>query len=217
MINGEVIITDEQTEGRGQRGNVWESQKGKNLTFSFGVFDLELPVLEQFRLHFIVSLALVKTINDNTLVTAKIKWPNDIYIGDKKIGGILIENTIRKNEIYSSVIGIGFNVNQTEFKTSTATSLALETNQENSQEEFLVSFLENFEHFLFRKEDKKSLENLYLANMYKLNELSFFEDEGGVFEGEIMGIDTFGLLEIKKNTGLVTYGFKEVKYLFSER
>jgi BirA family biotin operon repressor/biotin-[acetyl-CoA-carboxylase] ligase len=213
LKNGEVIITDNQTEGRGQRGNVWESQFGKNLTFSVGIFDLDLPIIEQFRLHFVVALALVKTINENTLVKATIKWPNDIFIGDKKIAGILIENNIRKSEIYSSVIGIGLNVNQLKFETINATSLAIETQQEHFLDEVLASVLENIEHYLFRKEDKKALENLYLTNMYRLNCSATFEDEEGKFEGVIRGLDSFGMLQIEKQTGLRTYNFKEVTYV----
>jgi len=213
LKNGEVIITDNQTEGRGQRGNVWESENGKNLTFSIGIFDLELPITEQFRLHFITSLAIIKTINENTLAKASIKWPNDIFIGDKKVAGILIENNIRKNEIYSSIIGIGLNVNQLLFETNHATSLALETYQEHHKDEILRSFLENFEHFIFRKEDKKSLEELYLKNSFRLNTIAKFKDDNGNFKGIIRGLNTEGMLLIEKEGKIISYNFKEVAYI----
>ncbi len=213
LSNGEVVITANQTEGRGQRGSVWESQQGKNLTFSIGIFDLELPILEQFRLHFVTALAIVKTINENTLARATIKWPNDIFINDKKVAGILIENNLRKNEIYSSVIGIGLNVNQENFEIPHATSLAIETQQTHFPDDILQVLLENFEHFLLRKEDKKSLEKLYLENMYRLDRLSGFEDENGEFVGTIKGIDAYGRLLIDKNGDITAYNFKEVRYL----
>lgn len=215
LKNGEVILTDHQTQGRGQRGNVWESEPGKNLTFSLGVFDLDLPVQEQFRLHFITALAIVKTINENTLAYATIKWPNDIYIGDKKVAGILIENNLRKNEIYSSVIGVGFNINQIKFQHPRATSLAIETKKEHFQEEILVSFLENFEHYLLRKEDKIELERLYHQYMYRLGVLAHYEDEQGEFCGTILGVDPNGLLQVQRGTQRKLYGFKEIKYLFT--
>ena len=213
LDNGEVVITTHQTAGRGQRGNVWESEQGKNLTFSIGVFDLDLPISEQFRLHFITALAIVKTINENTLAKATIKWPNDVFIGDKKVGGILIENNIRKNEIFSSVIGIGLNINQVLFVTDHATSLAIETQQTHFLNDILQVLLENFEHFLLRKEDKKGLANMYLSYMYRLNILAPFEDDKGEFQGTIRGIDDFGRLLIEKNENTVEYNFKEVKYL----
>jgi len=213
LKNGEVVITDDQTGGRGQRGNIWESERGKNLTFSLGVFDLELPIQEQFRLHFVTALALVKTINENTLARAFIKWPNDIFISDKKVAGILIENNIRKNEIYSSVIGVGLNINQLNFQTVHASSLALETNQTHFLDEVLCSFLENFEHYLFRKEDKVGLEKLYLENMFRLNMVSQFEDLNESFEGMIKGLTPAGMLLIEKYGELVTYDFKEVKFI----
>ena len=213
LKNGEVIITDNQTKGRGQRGNIWESEQGKNLTFSLGVYDLELSIIEQFRLHFITALALIKTINENTLAVATIKWPNDIFINNKKVAGILIENNIRKNEIYSSIIGIGLNVNQLTFKNLHATSLALETNQQHHKDEILNSLLENFEHYIFRKEDKTGLEKLFLKNSFRLNVRSRFKDEHGLFEGTIKGINNVGMLLIEKNGVITAYDFKEVSYI----
>ena len=208
-----MIITDNQTGGRGQRGNDWESQPGQNLTFSVGIFDLELPITEQFRLHFVAALALVKTINEKTLAKATIKWPNDIFIGNKKVAGILIENIIKKNEIYSCVIGVGLNVNQLHFDVFNATSLAIETNHEYFLDEVLVSLLENIEHYLFRKEDKKGLENLYLRNMFRLNTPAFFEDNLGTFRGKIRGLNSLGMLQVEKGSSISTYDFKEIKYI----
>lgn len=208
-----MVITDHQTSGRGQRASVWESEKDKNLTFSIGVFDLDLPIQKQFSLHFITALAIVKTINENTLAKATIKWPNDIFVGDKKIAGILIENNLLKQEIYSSVIGIGLNVNQTFFETPHATSLALLTQQEHHKDELLASLLESFEHYLFRKEDSDSLEKLYLKNLYRIEEPHFFEDKNGKFDGVIKGIDSLGKLIVQKEGKLQVYDFKEISYL----
>ena len=104
MPNGQVVITHEQSNGKGQRNNTWESEPQKNLTFSIGLYDLDFPVEHAFQLHCITSLAIVDTINKYTQAKAQIKWPNDIYIGNKKIGGILIENTLSSNLLQDQLL-----------------------------------------------------------------------------------------------------------------
>ena len=117
---GLVIATREQTAGRGQRGNTWEAQPGANLTFSLLLRPAAIPAARQFELSMIVSLAIVDTV-DAVLedagcpLRAEIKWPNDIYVADRKICGILIENTLTGRSIDRSIVGIGLNVNQTVF------------------------------------------------------------------------------------------------------
>ena len=115
MPNGQVVIANAQTKGRGQRESKWECEPLKNLTFSIGLFNLDFPVANAFQLHCITSLAIVDTINRHTASTAQIKWPNDIYINNKKVGGILIENTIAGDLVTQSIIGIGLNINQEDF------------------------------------------------------------------------------------------------------
>lgn len=112
-----VVATDNQTAGRGQRGNSWESEPGANITMSLVVYPVWMSAAHQFELSMIVSIAIVETLRHyiDTPQWLKIKWPNDIYFGDRKIAGILIENSVNDGRIERSVIGIGLNVNQTEF------------------------------------------------------------------------------------------------------
>ena len=123
---GLVVLTRNQTEGRGQRGSHWESEPGKNLTFSTILKPTFLPISRIFDLTIVASLAIVRSLADFGLESCKIKWPNDIYCRDAKIAGILIENAVRANQIEWAIVGIGLNVNQTKFLTADATSTKLE-------------------------------------------------------------------------------------------
>lgn len=130
--NGEVVFASDQTNGKGQRGNSWESNKNENLTFSFYIQLDGLTANNQFSLNYFVTLALHSFLfsvlaNPEEL---KIKWPNDIYVGREKIAGVLIENQVVSRKVISSVIGIGLNVNQHIFHTKQATSISI-LNQDN--------------------------------------------------------------------------------------
>ena len=113
--HGDVICAERQTAGRGQRGHTWTSPEGVNLLFSVVLCPTFLPAGEQFLLSQAVALALVDTLG-TCGIDARIKWTNDIYVGDMKICGILIENSFSANRIDRAIVGIGINVNQTEFR-----------------------------------------------------------------------------------------------------
>ena len=146
-----VIAAYEQTAGRGQRENIWLSEPGKNLTASIvlkhdGTILSRVSADNQFIISEMISKAVVGLLADYG-VDARIKWPNDIYVGDKKICGILIEHTLRGSSIINSIIGVGLNVNQTEFDESlpNPTSLAAERNLENFDlNELLVRLIDKF-------------------------------------------------------------------------
>ena len=148
------------------------------------------------------SRAIVDTINKYTQAKAQIKWPNDIYIGNKKIGGILIENTLSSNLITGSIIGIGLNINQQEFQRESATSLINEIGTEYELHEILTIILQQFEHYLFRKEDINGLRQLYYKDLLGLHENRQFQNiNGDIFEGKI-------ILPLKKydpNENLLTF------------
>ncbi len=210
--NGTVILTDHQTAGRGQRENRWESESGKNLTFSVVIYP-ELAVMRQFYLNIVTSLAVADTLLpvDNI----KIKWPNDIVSANQKLCGILIQNNLRINKIQTSVIGIGINVNQTAFSYTNVTSLAIMRSKAVNREEMLSGILENLErrYLQLKQEELKVLEADYLQRMYWLNEVHRFADRSGEFQGEITGMDEDGQLIIQTAQSLQKYGIKEVKYL----
>ena len=111
-IEGLVVVATNQHSGRGQKGNTWQSEQGKNLTFSIFIKP-NIQVQAQFLISKAISLGIVDFLNDVGLSELKIKWPNDIFCKDKKIARILIENTLKGNNVSNSIIGIGLNVNQT--------------------------------------------------------------------------------------------------------
>jgi len=127
VFEGAIVITDHQLGGRGQRGNVWEANPGDNLTLSLLYKPFFVQVQFPFGLNIAVSLGIFDVLNEYLPQKVKIKWPNDMIVSvngvDKKICGILMENTIKKNQFENAIIGIGINVNQTNFKESKATSL----------------------------------------------------------------------------------------------
>ncbi len=111
-----VVVADYQTAGKGCGTNTWESERGKNLTFSMLIHPKGIPANQQFHITEIVSVALCKMLQSYIYNKVEIKWPNDIYVDDKKICGILIENRLQRTDIKDCIIGIGLNVNQTVFK-----------------------------------------------------------------------------------------------------
>ena len=125
ITHGTVIMADEQFAGKGQRGAEWYVKPGENLTFSFFLENVNLSVSQQFYLTQVVSLSLVDVLTTLKL-TAQIKWPNDIYIKDRKIAGVLIQNQVSNGMVNTAIIGIGLNVNQQSFEGFSATSLISE-------------------------------------------------------------------------------------------
>lgn len=214
LRHGAVILAVEQTAGKGQMGAHWQSDAGANLTFSVFLDNVNLSVQRQFLLTKIVSLSLVDLL-DKFGVPAKIKWPNDIYVNDRKIAGVLIENVIQGKTITRSIIGIGLNVNQMEFGPLNATSLSLEKNMHFSIDDVLFSFISVFNNRL-KQMDANSIHDDYHNLLYWLDEIHRFEDGQGEFEGTIKGITDLGLLIV--DSGLrepqpSEYHLKEIKFL----
>jgi len=212
---GKIIMTLNQTDGKGQRGNTWQSEANKNLQFSI-LLKPEIPVQKSFYLNIISSLAVHKTLTD-LKINAKIKWPNDILANKNKICGILVENSIQKNIIHQSVIGIGLNVNQTHFSPEIkASSILLEIGKEIELLEILnqmVSYLDFYYGFL-KESNYPFLLKKYYENLYGYQETKKYTTNNIEFEGEIIGITDEGKLKIKPQTGLIqTFDIKEVKFL----
>jgi len=214
-MEGQVIITANQTKGKGQRGNTWESKANLNLTFSIILKPTFLKVANQFELHKISSLAIHDAIFPILGNKLKIKWPNDIYYGDCKLAGILIENVLRGNSIEYSIIGIGLNINQLIFNNDIATSLADITMHEHDiseTAEFLLIQLEK-RYLELKNNHSRELLSDYHNRLYKKNEQQLFKNNGTIFTGSISGVNEMGKLLIESNGKLLKFDFKEVEFL----
>ncbi len=217
---GMVIVANEQTGGKGHGNNQWESEPGKNLTFSILYKPETIMPQEQFRLTQLISISLWEVLNSilrKKIVT--IKWPNDLYVGDKKIAGILIQNFIKGNTIDLSIIGIGLNVSQKEFLSDAPnpTSIVLESGIDCPMDNLLDDILETFSQNTSKYNSKqafKDLTNIYLDKLYRFNKDARFSDLSGNFTGKITGISDYGHLLIKDETGNIReYSFKEVRFI----
>ncbi|MCR9173895.1 MAG: biotin--[acetyl-CoA-carboxylase] ligase [bacterium] len=199
LRHGAVILAVEQTRGKGQMGAHWQSNAGENLTFSVFLNNVNLSVQRQFLLTKIVSLSLVDLLSKFG-VSAEIKWPNDIYVADKKIAGALIENVIHGKTITKSIIGIGLNINQRDFGALSATSLSLEKEMHYSLDDVLFSFVAAFNNRL-KMMESRTIHDDYHHLLYRLDEKHRFEDSEGVFEGVIKGTTDSGLLIVNRHFG----------------
>jgi BirA family biotin operon repressor/biotin-[acetyl-CoA-carboxylase] ligase len=212
-----AIVADFQTAGRGQFQNVWWSPVGENLLFSVVWLKSKCTVEQQFNLSVAVSVAVKRWLNKQFNLEAKIKWPNDIYIGDKKLAGILIENSIQGKEIKSSVIGIGINVNTPEFPAELARAISLR--QANggeflNREVCLLEFL-SILHAVYLQLQAGILMPLwkeYLESLYQKDVLSAYEWNGQRINGIIRGVSQEGLLQFDYENEIHSVNLKEIKY-----
>ncbi len=214
---GTVVIAKEQIAGRGQMGNTWESNKGENITMSFVLYPNFINVSDQFILSKMVSIAIVDFLKI-FIDEVKIKWPNDIYVKNRKIGGVLIENTILGNNISSTVVGIGLNINQKTFSSSlpNPTSLSLETRRDYTISELidlLLSKLNNGYNELVSGKIKE-LDVDYLKCLYQNKEMKQYKAGNEIFQAQIIDVDQFGrLCLLNEKIELLYFGFKEVIFI----
>lgn len=214
--NGTVILAHEQTKGRGQRGNSWQSNRNENLTFSLYINTLALKPNEIFFISMAVANAIHKTLIGST-PNIEIKWPNDLLIKSKKIGGILIENSISPKAINNIIIGIGLNINQKEFATDLkATSLFKETEEFTPKMEVLHAFIYQFqkEIDLLISKDFNFIKDYYLNNLFGYNEsFSFTEvDSGNKLIGKITDVTSRGTILVNQSTKKSEYFFKDIRF-----
>jgi BirA family transcriptional regulator, biotin operon repressor / biotin---[acetyl-CoA-carboxylase] ligase len=213
---GTLVITHEQTRGKGQRGNGWEAEAGKNLTLSLLLKPSFLFVKDQFYLTIATSVGvhdfLVERLGGEMEI--KIKWPNDVMVGDKKIAGILIENSLAGEQLQQSVVGIGLNVNQQLFSIATATSMVLESKNEfdlSMELSFLMEKLEK-RYLQLRAGKRSELKEAYLKNLYRIGEESTFVANGKNLIGKIEGVDESGKLKVNSNGVVYYFGLKEISF-----
>ena len=212
-----VVVSKHQTKGRGRNGNLWLNKPSLNLAFSIYKRFSDFEIDKKFMLNVISSISVYETLKKYNLSDLTIKWPNDIMTGDKKISGILIENNFRGNSIKNSVIGIGININQSEFKNlPNATSIFIETGKLNSvktiAQELQKTLEKNFN--LFRINENELIKN-YNSLLYKKNETSNFSaNDMSKFQGKIIKVDMDGEITIRlSNKQLSKYSESEIKLI----
>ncbi len=217
--HGTVVVAREQFAGRGQRGNTWESEPGRNLTFSILLRPETIDAKRQFAVSEIVSVAIVNVlrqfIKDRKV---SIKWPNDIYVDDMKISGILIENSLMGNRIDHSIVGIGLNVNQMKFFSDAPNpvSLVAVTGQEVELKQLLeniCSEILNQMEFTVGEEELAVLHQKYFEMLWRNDRYYSYRDcaTGELFEASIVDVAHSGLITLQSTDGSQrVYAFKEV-------
>lgn len=214
---GTIFITEEQSEGRGQGTNTWESENGKNLTLSLVLYPDFLEVSQQFMISKAIALGLQKYLAFRARHIS-IKWPNDIYYNDKKIAGILIENSIIGSKINYSIVGIGININQTEFKSDAPNPVSLKQilGSDSYLEDELVELKYHLAKYYNKLKNKhfKEIDKEYLLNLYKYKVWQDYKTQDLLFRGKITGVNEFGHLQIlTPEDELKEFDFKEVEFV----
>ena len=215
--DGTVIWALDQYAGRGQKGASWESQPGKNLTFSILKKFEGLEAHRHFAVNLAVSIALYKALTELNIPGLRVKWPNDIMSGSQKIGGILIENFVKAKMLQASVIGIGLNVNQEDFgQLTSAASLKTVTGSEYKLEDVLDLLLEKLKDQWPRlaNEALHSMKQDYETMMYRRGLNSRFEfPDGNTGQGCIRGVDDNGRLLVELSDRTQSFDLKEIRLL----
>ncbi|MEC7895147.1 MAG: biotin--[acetyl-CoA-carboxylase] ligase [Bacteroidota bacterium] len=209
---GTMVHTNYQKNGRGQRNNEWLSENGKNLTFSF-LLEPYVELSNQFFLHIITSISIFKTLLKINIKCLSIKWPNDIYVNDKKIAGILIENLVYRKFIHKSVIGVGLNINQANFGSLNATSIINETLKKHSLDQILKIFKSTFNKEYLKLNSNKIHEEF---DFYKKNLIGYqvekkYEYNSDIIKGKIIDILSDGILVIQTKNSIMKLNFGDIR------
>ncbi len=214
---GTVIYTSYQSAGKGQGLNRWESERGRNLLFSIILYPGSVSPGDQFQISMTISLGICDFL-DRHCTGARIKWPNDIYLGDQKIAGILIENSIMGSLIETSVAGIGLNINQENFAgiVPPPVSLKMITGKEyiliSCIRDLLRDIDKRYRNLLY--DDRNSIRHDYLARLYRFMEWTSFKTSGSIFIGRITDVLVSGLIRVEEKNGKIReFSAKEFSFL----
>jgi BirA family biotin operon repressor/biotin-[acetyl-CoA-carboxylase] ligase len=214
-----IVTAEYQTHGKGQMGTIWSSESSRNLMFSVfkdtTKFRLEYP----FLISMVTSLAVIKTLQSFSISKLSIKWPNDILSEDKKICGILIENVIKQQSLGNTIIGVGLNVNQTEFiNLPKASSLKLITGNVYDLEEVLYEVIKSLKYYfgVLKRADYEGIKTAYEAYLFRKNKPSTFKDNKGlVFSGYIKSVTLSGNLQVLLEDEIIKeFDLKEVALMY---
>ncbi len=217
--NWTVVTTNYQTIGRGQMETKWESERGKNLMCSVLIKLKNVKIEDQFYLNCAVSLGIINGLKGYNLPKLKIKWPNDIMSGNKKLGGVLIENSLVNDNIYQTIVGIGININQERFPIHLAKAISMKQifKKDFDRDIILNQIVISIQEQMLLLDQKKFdiLHQNYEDVLFKMNTPHMFEHAAGQkFLGKILGITKAGKLIVEKQDGSIQkYGFKEIIFL----
>ena len=219
LENFTVVTAESQTRGKGQMGAKWDSETGKNLMISVLVNNVLNTISEIFDLNVAVALSIFTTLEKNNIPNLSIKWPNDILSDNKKVAGILIENSIKNNGEITSIIGIGLNVNQINFDNlPKASSMAVISKKEFDKETILNQLIDclKLNCDLLQNKSASKLWDSYNNNLFKKGiPMAFSLPDGIQFMGIIQGVNSSGKLEVKlENDAIENYGIKEIQLLY---
>lgn len=214
---GTIITTDFQTAGRGQPGNSWESEAGKNLLFSIILYPDMINPSEQFIISMAVSLGIYDFVSRHT-GRSKVKWPNDIYVDNDKIAGILIESSTIGEKVFYMVVGIGLNINQDNFRSNAPNPVSLRqiTGKMYDTTSCLQEVAADLDLRYGQVLDghRNTVKSDYMMNLYRYNEWTTFRDAEGSFAGMIKDVENDGRMIVETRSGkLKHYYFKEVEFI----
>lgn len=214
--HGIVIVSEFQSQGRGQRESQWESEKGKNLLFSIVLHPKFLEVKKQFLLSKAIALSLCDALS--VFVNGvSIKWPNDIYIGNRKVAGILIEHSFSSPYLGTTIIGVGLNVNQSVFLSSAPnpTSLSLEVGHNFDINVLLNSVCNAFnKRYAEVEANHARISRNYLQNLFRYNTFYEYRAQNWTFIAKIIGVRNSGELILQTTEGkILEFAFKEIEYV----
>jgi len=217
---GTIIRASYQWGGRGQSGNAWESEAGKNLLISIILYPVTISPADQFLISMAISLGICDFL-EKEIPGCKIKWPNDIYVKNDKIAGILIENSVMDNRLVSSIAGIGLNINQRKFtgNAPNPVSLSILTGKEYNTDiclsELSMAIDKRYYHLIAG--ESEMIRNDYKSRLYRINEWSGFRDKDGTFKGRILSVNEYGMLIIEQGGGIIKeFAFKEVDFIHED-
>lgn len=209
-----IVVADYQSGGKGQRGNSWESEREKNLLFSIVLYPKMIKANEQFIISQLVSLA-IKEMLDKYASNITIKWPNDVYWKDKKIGGVLIENTLDGDTITQSIIGVGININQTKFESDAPNPVSLKqiTKKDFDPNSILIEITDRIFN-LYGKSDSEEIRTKYRQSLFRREGYHLYYDGVRDLLAKIKAVESTGTLVLETIDGEERrFGFKEVVYI----
>jgi BirA family biotin operon repressor/biotin-[acetyl-CoA-carboxylase] ligase len=222
LPDGTLFYSFEQENGRGQRGNKWESEANKNVALSYVLHPGFLSINKQFLLTKAVSLSVADVMTEILKKEAipaeiRIKWPNDIYVNQKKIAGILIENVLKEHTLQTSIIGIGININQTDFPTTlNACSLKSICNKEFDLNVIIELLSQKIEAYYLKLKSASlvAINTNYLNQLYQLNEKKNYQIANEIVEGKIIGVSEIGKLQLQLNDlSVKEFDLKEIIFI----